>query len=211
MITYAILILTVAFSLYAMDRPEIKHKYIFHPYSINHGNQHYRFLSHAFLHADYIHLAFNMFALLSFGPTVEKVIMPSLAGSYEEPNYALGSVYYIILYTGAIYAASLTEYFKNKNNKYYSSLGASGAINAVIFSYILCLPRSTLSMFFIRDIPAWIFGLLFLGISYYLSKRKLANDNVGHEAHFWGAVFGLVFTGVLKPELFSSFIKQILP
>ena len=203
--------LTVAFSLYAMDRPDIKHKYLFYPYAIKHVNQHYRFLSHAFIHADYVHLAFNMFALLSFGPTVERVIMPSLAGSFEEPNSALGSVYYILLYTGAIYAASLTEYFKNRDNKYYSSLGASGAINAVIFSYILCLPKSTLSMFFIRDIPAWIFGILFLGISYYFSKRKLANDNVGHEAHFWGAVFGLVFTGILKPELFTSFIKQIIP
>jgi membrane associated rhomboid family serine protease len=151
-----------------------------------------------------------MFVFFSFGSTVEKVIMPVLAGSSEEPNQALGSIYYIILYTGAIYASSLTEYFKNRNNQHYTSLGASGAVNAVVFSYILCLPKDTLSIFFIPNIPAWIFGLLYLGISYYLSKRKLENDNVGHEAHFWGAVFGLIFTGILKPDLFSNFIRQIL-
>ncbi len=211
MITYAILILTVGFSLYAMNNPQIKYKYIFHPYSISHFNQHYRFLSHAFLHADYLHLAFNMYALWIFGPVVEQEILPLLLGGVGEPNHKLGMVFYILLYTGAIYASSVVDYLKNKNNQYYTSLGASGAINALIFSYISCLPFARLGFFFI-PMPAWVFGILYLGISYYLSKRKTGSesvDRIAHDAHFWGAVFGLLFTvtlGLLNREVYFSLI-----
>lgn len=214
MITYAILFLTVGFSLYAMNNPEIKYKYIFHPYSINHFNQHYRFLSHAFLHGDYIHLAFNMYALWMFGPIVEKGVLPILLGESGEPDKKLGMVFYILLYTGAIYASSISEYFKNKNNTHYTSLGASGAVNALIFSYITCLPMSQLGFFFI-PMPAWVFGVLYLGISYYLSKRRTGNnsvDNIGHEAHFWGAIYGIVFTlilGLLNQDVYLDLIKRL--
>lgn len=212
MITLAIIFLTVGFSIYAMNKPDIKYKYIFHPYSIFHFKQHYRFLSHAFLHADYLHLAFNMYALWIFGPVVEKQIMPILAGSIGEPNKKVGMLLYILLYTGAIYASSVSEYFKNKNNSYYTSLGASGAVNALIFSYILCAPTSSLGFFFI-PMPAWIFGIAYLGISYYLSRRNTGNgsvDRIGHEAHFWGAIFGLLFTlaiGLTNKEVFFELIK----
>ena len=213
MITYAILILTVGFSVYAMNNPEVKFKYIFHPYSINHANQHYRFLSHAFLHGDYLHLGFNMYALWMFGPIVEEQVLPILLGHDGEVDKKLGMAFFIILYTGAIYASSISEYFKNKDNKYYTSLGASGAVNALIFSYITCLPMSQLGFFFI-PMPSWIFGLLYLGISYYLSKRNTGNesvDRIGHEAHFWGAMFGILFTliiGLLNQEVYFNLIKQ---
>lgn len=212
MITYAILFLTIGFSVYAMNNPEIKYKYIFHPYSINHYNQHYRFLSHAFLHGDYLHLAFNMYALWMFGPIVEKQVLPLLLGDLGEPNAKLGMAFYILLYTGAIYASSISEYFKNKNNTHYTSLGASGAVNALIFSFITCSPMSQLGFFFI-PMPAFVFGILYLGISYYLSKRRTGSDSVdriGHEAHFWGAIFGIVFTlvlGMLNQEVYFRLIK----
>jgi membrane associated rhomboid family serine protease len=213
MITIAILVLTIGFSVYAMSNPEIKFKYIFHPYSINHANQHYRFLSHAFLHGDYIHLAFNMYALWMFGPIIEKQILPILLGHDGEPDNKLGMGLFIVLYTGAIYASSISEYFKNKENKYYTSLGASGAVNALIFSYITCLPMSQLGFFFI-PMPAWVFGIVYLGISYYLSRRNTGNesvDRIGHEAHFWGAMFGILFTliiGLLNQEVYFNLIKQ---
>ncbi len=206
MITYAILVLTVGFSLYAMDRPEVKFKYLFHPYSIYHLKQHYRFLSHAFLHGDYLHLAFNMYALWIFGPPVEKYFLPMLAGHLGEPDFKLGSLLYVLLYTGGIYFASMTEYFKNKNNSYYSSLGASGAINALIFACVLCAPKATISF-----LPSWLFGIVYLGVSFYLSRRKTNNasiDNIGHEAHFYGAIFGVIFIGVLallNQEVFLHF------
>lgn len=213
MITYAILILTVGFSLYAMNNPEIKYKYIFHPYSIKHSNEHYRFLSHAFLHGDYLHLAFNMYALWLFGPIVEKGVLPMLLGTDGEPNKRLGMVFFILLYTGAIYASSISEYFKNKDNPNYTSLGASGAVNALIFSYITCLPMSQLGFFFI-PMPAWIFGVLYLGISYYLSKRRTGSgsvDRIGHEAHFWGAIYGIVFTlilGFLNQDVYLGLVTK---
>lgn len=199
MITYAILALTIGFSVYAMDRPEVKFKYLFHPYSIYHNKQHYRFLSHAFLHGDYIHLAFNMYALWIFGPVVEEQILPLLSGPLGEPDKKIGALLYALLYTGAIYFSSITEYFKNKNNSYYTSLGASGAINALIFSFVICAPQATMGFFFI-PMPSWVFGLVYLGISFYLSRRKTnveSIDRVGHEAHFYGAVFGVIFIGIL--------------
>ena len=134
-------------------------------------------------------------------------------GESGEPDKKLGMVFYILLYTGAIYASSISEYFKNKNNTHYTSLGASGAVNALIFSYITCLPMSQLGFFFI-PMPAWVFGILYLGISYYLSKRRTGNnsvDNIGHEAHFWGAIYGIVFTlilGLLNQDVYLELIKR---
>lgn len=211
MITYAILFLTIGFSVYAMNNPEIKYKYIFHPYSINHYNQHYRFLSHAFLHGDYLHLAFNMYALWMFGPIIEKGVLPILLGEESNPNPKLGMAFFILLYTGAIYASSISEYFKNKNNTHYTSLGASGAVNALIFSYITFSPLSKLDFFFI-PMPAFVFGILYLGISYYLSRRNTGNgvvDRIGHEAHFWGAMFGILFTliiGLLNQVVYLQYV-----
>ncbi len=213
MITYSILIVTIIFSVYAMNKPEIKYKYIFHPYFIKYKNEHYRFLSHAFLHGDILHLAFNMYALLMFGPIVEKQLLPLLLGSVGEPNIKLGMVFYILLYTGAIYASSIVEYLKNKNNPIYTSLGASGAVNALIFSFITCAPMSRLGFFFI-PMPAFVFGILYLGISYYLSKRNTGNssiDNIGHSAHFFGAIFGILFTlvlGLLNQEVYFRLINN---
>ena len=212
MITIALLILTIGFSVYAMEKPDLKFKYLFHPYSIKRYKQHYRFLSHAFLHGDYMHLAFNMYALYIFGTVIEDAIYPIIAGSETEPNHKLGSLYYILLYTGGIYASTISEYFKNKDNPDYMSLGASGAINALVFSFILFAPTAQLGFFFI-PMPAWVFGILFLGVTYYLSKRKTGSqsvDRIGHDAHFWGAIFGIVFTGILKPELVTDFISKII-
>ena len=195
-----------------MNNQELKFKYIFHPYSIKRYNQHYRFLSHAFLHGDFIHLAFNMYALYNIGPWVEDYIYPRIAGSETELNHKLGSLYYILLYTGGIYASTISEYFKNKDNPDYLSLGASGAINALVFSFILFAPTAQLGFFFI-PMPAWVFGILFLGVTFYLSKRKTGSqsvDRIGHDAHFWGAIWGIVFTGLLKPELFTQFISKII-
>lgn len=213
MITLAIVILTVGFSVYAMGRPDIKFKYLFHPFSIKHFGQHYRFLSHAFLHGDYLHLAFNMYALWIFGPMVEEQLLPLLLSHDGEPDKKLGVAFYILLYTGAIYASSISEYFKNKDNPQYTSLGASGAVNALLFSYITCLPLTELGFFFI-PMPTWLFGIIYLGISYYLSKRRTGNpavDNIGHEAHFWGAIFGVLFTltlGLLNKEVYFELIKH---
>ena len=181
-------------------------KYLFHPYSIYKFGEHYRFLSHAFLHGDFLHLAFNSLAFYSFGMALEEYYFPQLFG------FKLGKLYYILLFTGGIYAASVTEYFRNRKNPSYSSLGASGAISSVIFCYIMLSPLSKISFFFF-PIPGWIAGILLLGISTYLIRRKKSGkytDNISHESHFWGAIFGILFILILKPAVLKFFFLQIM-
>jgi membrane associated rhomboid family serine protease len=195
------------------------YKYLFHPYSIKSNNEHYRFLTHAFIHGDTMHLFFNVFALYMFGYAVEDVYYVDLFlkdpynPTEEDRMHAvkLARLAYIGLFTGGIYAASITEYFKHRNNPSYSSLGASGAIEAIIFSYIIIQPFQTLYLF-VLPMPAWLLGVLFLAGSYYLSKRKTGDpeaDRIGHEAHFWGAIFGVVYTIILKPSLVSELFAKV--
>ncbi len=183
-------------------------KYLFHPYSIYHNKEHYRFLTHAFIHGDFMHLAFNCLALYSFGLSLEE----GYFGNQDVfADTRLGKIYYIILFTGGIYAASFTEYFRNKNNPDYSSLGASGAISSIMFCYIMISPLSDISLFFF-PMKGWIAGILLLGVSYYLIRRKKTSDysdNISHESHFWGAIFGIVFIFILKHNIFSHFVDQI--
>jgi membrane associated rhomboid family serine protease len=206
MITYTLLAIIVGFSIYAFNDRNVMNKYLFHPYSIYHGKEHYRFLTHAFIHGDLFHLLFNVLALYGFGRELETLLLPALYGDAK-----MGALMYVILFTGGIYAASITEYFRNKNNSSYSSLGASGAISAVIFARILIYPQGTIGLFFI-PLPGWLVGVLMLGISYYLIQRKRQgtyNDTISHEAHFWGAIFGLVFILVTKPMVIKSFFEQL--
>lgn len=206
MITYTLLAIIVGFSIYAFNDHNVMNKYLFHPYSIYHGKEHYRFLTHAFIHGDMFHLFFNAYALYTFGLNLEKLILPAL---YGDPK--MGALMYIILFTGGIYAASITEYIRNKNNPSYSSLGASGAVSSLIFASILIYPQGTIGLFFI-PLPSWLVGILMLGISYYLIQRKRKgtyNDNISHEAHFWGAIFGLVFILATKPSVIKLFFAQL--
>jgi len=206
MITYTFLAIIIVFSLYCFSDRRAMGKYMFHPYSIYHNKEHYRFLTHAFIHGDLMHLTFNCLALFSFGEAVEDYFFPQLFGE------KLGKIYYILLFTGGIYAASFTEYFRNRNNPDYSSLGASGAISSIMFCYIMVSPMSDIYLFFF-PMKGWIAGVLLLGVSYYLIRRKRNTDytdNISHESHFWGALFGVVFILILKPVLLKHFISQIV-
>ena len=208
MITLTFLLIIIVFSLYCFNNKQQMSKYLFHPYSIYHNKEHYRFLSHAFIHGDTLHLLFNCLALYSFGLNLEE-------GFFENPNIfdpKMGKIYYIILFTGGIYAASITEYFRNKNNPDYSSLGASGAISSIMFCYIMISPLSQISLFFF-PMQGWIAGALLLGISYYLIRRKKTSnysDNISHESHFWGALYGIAFIIIIKPIILKTFINQII-
>ncbi len=201
MVTIGIIVVSVIFSLLAFNNAAIFNKYLFSPYAAFHYKQYYRIFTHAFLHGDYAHLGFNMFALYMFGQKIEEEAFPVLFG--EKAIF-----YYILLYVGGIFFSSVYEFFKQRNNTTYSSVGASGAVNAVVFSAILIDPAMGLYLMFIPiAIPAWIFGILFLAYSWYMAKR--GGDNIGHNAHFFGALFGLLFTLALKPTLLGYFIGQI--
>lgn len=198
MITYTLLALIIAVSLYSFNDRNTLAKFLFHPYSIKHYNQHYRFLTHAFIHGDYLHLLFNCFALYSFGYALEERVFSN--PDLFDPR--IGRLYYLLLFTGGVYAASLAEFIRNKDNPDYTSLGASGAVSSIMFCYIMISPFSTISLFFF-PMPGWVAGLLLLVVSYILIIRKrkgLHQDNISHEAHFWGAIYGIVFELVTRPD-----------
>ena len=200
MVTYIIIAITSVFSVIAFQNHLAFHKYLFNPYTIYRNKEWYRFFSHAFIHADWMHFLMNMFVLYSFGALVERY--------FDVLFDSKSTFYYILLYLGGIMASSIPGFEKHKNNLYYNSVGASGAVSAVVFSSILINPGQTLMfMFFPFPIPAVVFGILYLVYSWYMSKKGM--DNIGHDAHFWGAVFGLIFTIILKPTLALFFIEQV--
>lgn len=160
------------------------------------NNQYYRFFTYGLIHADYLHLGFNMISLWSFGEFVEKRLFITL---FEDK----GKLLYILLYVLAIIVSTLPDYFRNRNKYAYRALGASGAVSAVIFAGITLQPMIPIRFFFIPiDIPGYIFALIFLGLSTYLAKR--GRDNIGHGAHITGAVFGMVFT-IVVAKLVANF------
>jgi membrane associated rhomboid family serine protease len=200
MITLIIIGITVLVSIAAMQNETLKNKLMFNAYMIHHRKEGYRFLSNGLIHADWIHLGFNMYALYMFGRGVESM--------YSEVYGGKGPFFFILLYVGALVMSSLYSYEKNKNNIYYNSLGASGAVSAVVFAFIILNPTARLGFMFIPvPIPAYLFGLILLGIEHYLSKR--GNTGIAHDAHFWGSIFGALFTIVLKPGLAMEFISKI--
>jgi membrane associated rhomboid family serine protease len=200
MITYFLIAATVCVSIVAMNDGSLKAKLLFNPYLIHHKKEWYRFFSSGFIHADWMHLLFNMYSLYMFGIAVEN--------GYHLLFGEKGTLFFILLYVTALGLSSMYEYEKNKNNIYYNALGASGAVSAVVFAYIMLDPTETLYFILLPvPIPAYLFGLIFLGVEYYLDKK--GNSNIGHNAHFWGAIHGAVFTIILKPSLISSFIEQL--
>lgn len=205
MITYTFLAIILVFSIYCFVVPDAMNKYLFYPYLIKRQNEHYRFLTHGFIHANYLHLGFNFLALYSFGFALEEQLYPAYFGE------KMGKVYYIILFTGGIYASSVTEYFRHRDNPSYTSLGASGAISSVLFSFIIMSPLTEVFFLFL-PLKGWIAGLLLIGVSYFLIRKKRTsdyNDGISHESHYAGAIFGVVFTLILKPELAIQFVKMI--
>ncbi len=201
MLTDFIILLSIAVSVIAFNNQRVFNKYLFNPYATYHYKQYYRLFTHAFLHGDYMHLAFNMYALYIFGQVLETQYFPTLFQTKAV-------FYYLLLYGGGIVFSSVYELFRQKDNPNYTSLGASGAVTAIVFSVILINPTIGMGILFIPvSIPAWIFGAIYLLYSWYMGKRQL--DNIGHTAHFWGAVFGFVFTIILKPALLSRFFTEI--
>ncbi|HQI70585.1 MAG TPA: rhomboid family intramembrane serine protease [Bacteroidales bacterium] len=196
----AIIAITVAVSIMAMYNKDVFYRLKFTPYLVLHSKQWYRFFTHAFIHAGWMHLLINMWVLYLFG----HVVVDNYYGIFGVKGY----YYFILLYLGAIMISSLPSYGKYKNNPYYNAVGASGATSAVLFASILFYPIGKIMIFPIPiGIPAFIFGLLYLIYSAYMSKR--GGDNIGHDAHFWGAVFGVLFTIAIKPAVALYFIDQV--
>ena len=198
--TLIIIAVTVVFSLIGLGSQEFFSRFRFNPYIIIRSGQYYRFLTYGLLHADFFHLAINMFVLYSFGG----VVLDAYGILFQEK----GVYYYVLLYLGGILLSVLPSFGKHKNNPYYNAVGASGAVSAVVFASILFVPTGKIMIFPIPfGIPAFIFGVLYLVYSAVMARR--GKDNIGHDAHFWGAVFGVLFTLALKPGVFLHFVDNI--
>ena len=198
-ITYIILIITCITSFLAFSNHNLIENLIFYPYRIWRNNEWYRLISCSFIHADWGHLLFNMFALFSFGAYIE--------GSFVNIFEGKGHLIFLLMYFGAVAIADIYNLFQQKDNPGYKSLGASGGVSAVVFAYILLNPFGGISIFFLPSVPAIIFGPLYLAYCIYMAKR--GTDNVGHVAHFTGSIFGFVFPILFEPRLFLLFLDQI--
>lgn len=202
-LTYIIIALTVLISWQSWERYGWMERMQFNAVAVWHHKQFYRLLSHAFVHADWMHLLFNMVSLYYMGRAVEGVFRDeNLFG----PQW--GGLMYVFFYLSAGVLASVYSLFKHKNHEWYNAVGASGAISAITFAFILIAPTATLSIFFAIPMPAWLFGLLYLVVSYFLARR--GTGNIGHDAHFWGGVYGFCFLLLFYPFLFPRFLGLLM-
>jgi len=204
-ITLIIVIVTSLISVLAFRQKELFYRLDLSPARIVHKRQYYRIFTHAFLHADYFHLGINMLVLYSFGRYVEKIF----ADMEAQGLIFSGPFFYILLYAGSIALSSVSTVTRHRDDEGYSAVGASGAVSAVVFSYIFFAPLEKIYFYMVLPIPGILFGILYLGYSSYMGKRS--SDNINHSAHFWGAVVGFVFPLLLEPRLISVFFENLFP
>ena len=197
-VTLTIVILTCLVSVAAFNSSKIIDDLIFWPPAISMRHQYYRFITCGLIHADFVHLLFNMVTLYFFGKGLEILYRGELG---------LQAYYYPILYVTALIVSNIPSYLKRKDDYNYRSLGASGAVCAVMFAVILIRPWQTVSVFYAIPMPSILYAVLFMAFSIYMSKR--GGDNVNHDAHLWGGLYGVVFTIIVHPGIVSTFINEM--
>ncbi|TMI97709.1 MAG: rhomboid family intramembrane serine protease [Bacteroidetes bacterium] len=194
-VTLIIIIVTTLVSISGFSSQKIIDDLIFYPPAVTQQRQWWRFFTCGLIHADFGHLILNMYALYIFGVEVERAFV-SIFGKY-------GNLVYLLMYVSALIVCLLPTYRKHKNNYYYRSLGASGAVSAVVFCFILLFPLRKLGLvFFPVMIPGFIFGTLYLIVSTILERRS--SDRINHSAHIWGAIYGIVFL-IVAANFFSTY------
>lgn len=193
--TLIIIILTAVISISAFNNNDVYNRLILWPKRMDEPKEYYRLLTSGFIHADWMHLGFNMLTLYFFGGQVEQIF-----AAIGKPGL------FPVMYLAGIVAASLPSFAKHKNNGYFRSLGASGGVAAVLFSFIYYAPWETILIIFL-PVPSIIAAIAYLVYSVYMSRKGA--DNINHDAHFWGAVFGFVFTFLFDPSHGRIFIQQI--
>lgn len=193
--TVTIILITVVISLIAFSNQKVMNRLLFWPPALQRG-EYYRFISHGFIHADGAHLLFNMITLFFFGSVIESF--------YRQYFFDMG---FVLFYLGGLIAAIIPSYLKHKHDTHWASLGASGAVSAVLFAYILFEPWKLIFVFFI-PVPAIIFAVLYVAYSIWSGKR--GNSNINHSAHLWGAAYGVIMTIILEPKLIPHFLSRLI-
>jgi membrane associated rhomboid family serine protease len=198
--------LTVAISAYAWSNRDLMEAWIMEPYVIARNGQWYRLLTSGFLHANWSHLLFNMFAFYSFSP----VVLTMLAQGY---GTGVGLALFLLLYLGGIIVSDLPTYFRHRDERDYRSLGASGGVASVLFASILLFPVNSNGggiIIFPLPVPIqpFLFGILYLLYSWYMGRRR--GDNINHDAHFYGALYGVLVIAALVPGVVPQFVQQVI-
>ena len=192
-VTLALIILNAGISLYALfGDPRIVDTYSLKPYRVIHNKEYVRLVSNGFLHGSIAHLLFNLITLFFFGPWIEIL---------------LGPVNYLIVYFGSLLAADGLTMITKRSDQAYASIGASGAISGILFSFCLFAPLEKVYIFFAIGMPAALFAILYVGLSIYAMKQ--GGGRIAHEAHLGGAIGGLVLTILLEPSSLTIFIATL--
>ncbi len=171
-----------------------------HPYTEKREKQYYRWLTSGFLHGSWVHLGINMYVFYEFGRHVEHWYKGMFGPT-------MGAILFLVMYLLTIVLADTPTYFKYQDNPNYSAIGASGGVSGILFAFILFMPWSMLGLFFVVPIPAIVFGVLYLWYESWSAKNS--RDNIGHDAHFWGAIAGVVITIIYRPTIFIDFISKL--
>ena len=201
MVTLVLILVTVAVSLLCFSGTLDGNALKFNAYAVWHRKQWYRMLSYGLVHGGWGHLFFNMLTLYFFGRVVEPYFQMAFGATQ-------GTVLYVLLYVSAIAVSTVGDLLKYRNDYGYSAVGASGAVSAVLFASILFEPKMGIYIYLIPiPVPGYIFAPLYLLYCWYMARRNM--DNIGHTAHFWGAVYGLLFPLVCRPDLFRHFLGQL--
>ncbi len=193
-VSVIIFVFTIATSIFAFYDQSVFGKFMLHPYSVSRGKHLYQLVTSGFIHKDWSHLIFNMLSYYFFAFNLERL---------------LGHWQFGVLYMLGLVLSDLPTVFKHKDNYHYHSLGASGAVCAVLFSFILFSPFTTLLIIPIPfPIPAIIYGVLFLIYTSYAGRK--ANDGINHQAHFYGAIAGVFITIILYPQVLQFFVSSLM-
>ena len=195
-ITISIIIVTAIISFTAFNNEKITNDLIFWPPMISEKKQYYRFITSGLIHADIMHLLFNMLTLYFFGRAMEDFFVAKI-----------GKVGFLLFYIAGIIISEIPSFIKHRNNYSYRSLGASGAVTAVLFSFILLAPWQTMYVFFL-PLPAIVFAVLYLAYTFYMDKQ--GGDYINHSAHLWGAIWGILFTLLMEPKVLPHFLEQLM-
>lgn len=193
-----LIVLTVLVSWAAFNNRRLLDRLILWPPAIDRHKQYDRLVTYGFIHADFPHLLFNMVTLYFFGGPIE-LLMERLTGNM---------LVYPLFYLSALVVSILPSYLKNQKNPNYMSLGASGAVSAVLFAFILMAPWTGIFFFFIPiPIPAILYAVFYVGYSIWMDRR--GGDNVNHSAHLAGAAFGVMFLLIMEPSVLQHFLGEL--
>ena len=195
--TLILIAVTCVASLLAFGNPRLLGRLILWPPAITRGREYWRLLSYGFVHADGSHLLFNMFTLYFFGRAMERFV-----DSY------LGTGGFVFFYLSALLASILPSYLRHRDDPKYLSLGASGAVAAVLFAFIVLRPWAMILVFVI-PMPAIVFAALYLGYTIWMEHRAARTDKVNHSAHLSGAIYGVLFMVLMEPRVLAAFVQAL--